>query len=163
MSANGMVSNKRNMPDWLSPEYEKGFWEICQRTKAVIMGKTTYNILAPDHLPLKEEGKLLVWTHDTLVPAPQKNITFTDFEPAGMVQLLESEGFTEAVIIGGAATTSAFIKAGHAHELVLVVEPRLFGGGLNLVEGIEEVTMALEDVERLGEHTVQLRYRLLYE
>lgn len=161
VSANGMISNKRNVPDWLSPEYGKGFLEICRRTKAVIMGKTTYNILAPDDLPLKDEGKLLVWTHDTMVKAPQKNITFTDFQPAEMVQLLESEGYPEAVIIGGAATVTAFIKAGYAHELVMVMEPRLFGGGLNLIEDIGEVSMELQDVERLGENTVQLRYRLL--
>jgi hypothetical protein len=29
---------------------------ISQRAQAVIMGKTTYNILWPDYLPLKEEG-----------------------------------------------------------------------------------------------------------
>ena len=52
-SANGMISNSRNVPDWLSQEYGMGFISICQRTKAVIMVKTTYNILALDHLPLK--------------------------------------------------------------------------------------------------------------
>jgi len=64
-SVNGMISNSRNVPDWLSQEYGMGLMSICQRTKAVIMGKTTYNILAPDHLPLKDDGSLVVLTHDT--------------------------------------------------------------------------------------------------
>jgi len=45
VSANGLISNSRNAPDWLSPEYGEGFASICQKTEAVIMGKTTYNIL----------------------------------------------------------------------------------------------------------------------
>jgi hypothetical protein len=39
ISANGLSSIQRNVPDWLSQEYGKGLMEICQRTKAVIMGR----------------------------------------------------------------------------------------------------------------------------
>ena len=59
VSANGLISNKRNIPDWLSNEFSQGFMDISHQTKAVIMGKlTTYNYLAPDHLPLRDEGTL---------------------------------------------------------------------------------------------------------
>jgi dihydrofolate reductase len=70
--------NSRNVPDWLSEEYVNGFMSICQRMKAVIMGKTTYNILAPDHLPLKDDGSLVDLTHDTSMKSPQANVRFTD-------------------------------------------------------------------------------------
>jgi len=55
VSANGMISNSRNVPDWLSPEYGKGMVAICQQYKAVIMGRITYDIIAPDYLPLTDE------------------------------------------------------------------------------------------------------------
>jgi dihydrofolate reductase len=54
-----MISNQKNVPDWLSPEYEQEFMSISRRTKAVIMGRTIYNFLAPDYLPLKEDGSLV--------------------------------------------------------------------------------------------------------
>src|SRR5438270_13461299 len=111
-SVNGMISNSRNVPDWLSQEYGMGFMSICQQTKAVIMGKTTYNRLAPDHLPLKDEGSLVVLTHDTSMKSAQANILFTTKKPREIVSLLEARGHTEAVIIGGAATVDAFTKAG---------------------------------------------------
>jgi dihydrofolate reductase len=76
-SVNGMISPKANVPDWLSQEFEQGFQAICQRMKAVIMGKTTYEILSPDHLPLKSEGTLIVLTHDTAATPPQSNVVFT--------------------------------------------------------------------------------------
>ena len=59
-AANGFISNKRNVSDWLSEEYSQGFMAMSQQTKAVIMGKATYNILAPDYLPLKDEKILVV-------------------------------------------------------------------------------------------------------
>jgi dihydrofolate reductase len=160
-SVNGMISNSRNVPDWLSPEYVDGFMEISQRTRAVIMGKTTYNILAPDNLPLKDDGMLVVMTHDTQAKPPQNNILFTDIKPAEIVQLLESKGYSEAVIIGGAAAVSEFVKAGYANELILVVEPRLFANGLPLLKDVEDdIKLELAEVKQLGADTVKLHYKI---
>lgn len=161
-SANGMISNGRNAPDWLSPEYGQGFMEICQQKKAVIMGKTTYNILAPDYLPLKDEGILVVLTHDTKAAPAFYNTVFTDGSPAEIVKLLEEKGYGEAVIIGGTDTVSSFMKAKLAHELILVVEPRVFGTGLPLLKGVEEeFTLQLSGVKQLNADTVQLHYQIL--
>lgn len=157
-SANGMISNQRNIPDWLSPEYEQGFMSITQRTKAVIMGKTTYNILAPDYLPLKD-GSLIVLTHDTTLTPAQPNVIFTGQSPQEIVSLLKSRGHTEAVIIGGTQTVSEFFKAGLVNEVILVVEPVLFDGGLPLFrESGNDFKMKLESVKQLGENTVELHY-----
>jgi dihydrofolate reductase len=157
-SANGMISNKRNVPDWLSQEYGMGFMSICQRTKAVIMGKTTYKILAPDHLPLKDEGTLVVLTHDTSAKAAQPNVLFTDKKPQEIISVLEARGHTEAVIIGGTATVDAFMKAGLVDELILVVEPVVFGKGLPLLREDLDRRLALLDVKKLNDSTVQLHY-----
>lgn len=107
-SVNGMISPKANVPDWLSQEFEQGFQAICQRMKAVIMGKTTYEILSPDHLPLKSEGTLIVLTHDTATQPSPSNVVFTDTTPQEIVRVLEARGHHEAVIIGGTQTVSAF-------------------------------------------------------
>ncbi|MGF6928831.1 dihydrofolate reductase [Chitinophaga sp. W2I13] len=160
-SANGMISNKRNVPDWLSPEYGEGFMAICQRTQAVIMGKTTYNILAPNYLPIKE-GSLVVLTHDTSATPAQSNVLFTSDGPEKIVAQLAAKGHTEAVIIGGTQTVSAFMKAGLVNEIILVVEPVLFGSGLPLVSGLEfENRLELLDVKKLNNNTVQVHYKLL--
>ncbi len=160
-SANGLISNQRNVPDWLSQEYGEGFMAICQKAGAVIMGKTTYNILAPDYLPLQNEGTMVVLTHDTAATPARPNVVFTDQTPEEIVTLLESKGHQEAVIIGGTATVSAFMKAGLVNELILVVEPVLFGAGLPLLQHIDaEYRMHLIEVTKWNENTVQLHYQL---
>lgn len=160
-SVNGMISNKKNVPDWLSQEYEQGFMAICQQTKAVIMGKTTYNILAPDYLPLKEDGTMAVLTHDTTAKPSQSNVVFTDKGPEGIVAMLEARGHSEAVIIGGTATASEFMKSELVDELYLVVEPVLFDMGLPLLKNVDiDFNMTLLEVKKLNENTIQLHYRL---
>lgn len=160
-SANGMISNNRNVPDWLSPEYGQDFMDISQRTQAVIMGKTTYDILAPDHLPLQETGSLVVLTHDTKRTPSQSNVLFISDGPEQIVAHLAAKGHTEAVIIGGAQTVGAFMKAGLVNELILVIEPVLFGKGLPLLKEVEqEYALSLSEVKKLNGHTVQLHYQV---
>jgi dihydrofolate reductase len=161
-SANGLISNRANVPDWLSQEYGQEFLAICQRTKAVIMGKTTYEILAPDHLPLTGEGTLLVLTHDTAAAPAQSNVVFTHDAPSEVLRLLEGRGHQDAVIIGGTQTVSEFVKGGLVDELYLVVEPVLFGAGLPLLSDVDhDYQMTLADVQQLNPNTVQLHYRLV--
>jgi len=163
-SANGMVSKKTNVPDWLSQEYGRGLLAISERTKAVIMGRTTYEILAPNHLPLQEEGTLIVLTHDMTATPPQPNVVFTQVTPNDVVRMLEARGHQEAVIIGGTQTVSTFMKARLVDELYLVVEPVLFDGGLPLLRDVDaDYKMRLLDVQKLNPHTVQLHYHLIRE
>ena len=161
-SANGFISNSRNVPDWLSPEYGQGFFGICQKTKAVIMGKKTYDILAPDHLPLKADGATVVLTSHTDIAPANPTVVFTSARPDDIVAMLENKGFSEAVIIGGASTMSQFINAGLVNDIFMVVEPILFGGKpLPLVEKLaRDVKLKLLDSTQLNDSTLQLHYQI---
>jgi dihydrofolate reductase len=161
-SANGFISNSRNVPDWLSPEYGQGFFERCQKTKAVIMGRKTYDILAPDHLPLKVDGATVVLTSHTDIAPANPTVAFTSARPDDIVAMLEQKGFTEAVIVGGTSTMSQFINAGLVNDIFMVVEPILFGGKAQpLVENVaRDVKLRLVDSTRLNDDTVQLHYQI---
>lgn len=161
VSANGMISNSRNVPDWLSPEYEQGFMEICQRTKAVIMGRTTYNILAPDYLPLGQEGTTVVLTTDEQVKSDNPTVVFTKSNAPEIAEMLSGKGHDQAVIIGGAVTMSAFVNAGLVDDIYFVMEPVLFGSGLPLLKNVElEAKLQLLEVTKLNNNTVQLHYEV---
>jgi len=161
ISANGLISNSRNVPDWLSPEYGQGLYSICQKYKAVIMGKTTYNILSPNYLPLTNEGTTIVLTSDKQAKSDNPTVVFTQSNASGIVQMLSDKGHTEAVIIGGAMAISAFVKAGLVNDIYFVMEPVLFGTGLSLLKSIEsEFKLKLLEVTKLNENTVQLHYEM---
>jgi dihydrofolate reductase len=164
MSANGQISNSRGVPDWLSPEYGSGFFEICQKTKAVIMGRKTYTILAPDYLPLKEEGTTIVLTTNTKAKAANRTVVFTDEGAKAIIAMLEQKGHTEAVIVGGAYAMTKFIEANLVNEIILVVEPALFGKGLPMLNEIEFTrNLTLIGVTPLNSNTVKLHYAVRHE
>ena len=161
ISANGLISNSRNVPDWLSPDYGQGLYSICQKYKAVIMGKTTYNILSPNYLPLTNEGTTIVLTSDKQAKSDNPTVVFTQSNASDIVQMLIDKGHTEAVIIGGAMAISAFVKAGLVNDIYFVMEPVLFGTGLSLLKQIEsEFKLKLLEVYKLNENTVQLHYEM---
>ncbi len=161
ISANGMISNYKGGPEWLSQEYGMGFFEICQKTKAVIMGKTTYNILAPDNLPLKNEGILVVLTSNVKAKSENPTVLFTNKHPEEIVSLLEEKGYTEAVIIGGTMTVSGFISSGLVDDIYFVMEPVLFGSGLPFLKNSElELKLNLVNVEKLNENTIKIHYKI---
>ncbi|ASZ13505.1 dihydrofolate reductase family protein [Chitinophaga pendula] len=161
MSANGFISNARNVPDWLSPEYGQGMYGICQKFKAVIMGKTTYDIIAPDHLPLKEEGTTIVLTTHEDETSANPTVHFSKASPAEVIQRLVGEGYEQAVIIGGTMTISQFMKAGLVDDVYFVIEPVLFDGGLPLLKNLtSELKLNLLNVLKLNDNTVQLHYQV---
>jgi|SRR5882757_6032623 len=162
-SANGFISNSRNVPDWLSPEYGKGLVEVCQQKRAVIMGRTTYEILAPAHLPLKDEGISIVLTSRSDIEPANATVMFTSDRPDKIASMLQEKGFTEAVIIGGTAVISEFFNAGLVNDIFMVVEPTLFGGGgLPLLKDVKrDHKMRLIDSTRLNDNTLKLHYQIV--
>ncbi|WP_300597557.1 dihydrofolate reductase [Niabella sp.] len=161
-SANGLISNSRNVPDWLSPEYGTGMMSICQEYKAVIMGRLTYDILAPDYLPLTQEGTTVVLTTNEAATSGNSTVVFTKAKPAEIVQMLADRGHTHAVIIGGTAAISAFVNAGVVDDIYFVMEPVLFGSGLPFLKGVEaELKLNLLGVKKLNGNTVQLHYEIV--
>lgn len=161
ISANGFISNSRNVPDWLSPEYSQGFVSICQKLKAVIMGKTTYNLLAPDYLPLQKEGITVVLTKDEQAKSANSTVVFTKNKAPEIAEMLAKKGYTKAVIIGGAMTMSEFINARLVDDIYLVMEPVLLGSGLPLLKNMElESRLNLLEVTKINENSIQLHYKI---
>lgn len=161
LSANGLISNQRGVPDWLSQEYGQGFMAICQKTKAVIMGKATYKILAPNNLPLSQAGTTVVLTTNTDAKSENPTVVFTSKAPREIVSMLEERGHTEAVIIGGAKTVSDFMSARVVNDMYFVVEPVLFGGGLPLFKNAEfERKLDFVEMKKLNTNTIQLHYSI---
>jgi dihydrofolate reductase len=160
-SANGFISNGRNVPDWLSEEYGAGMYALCQRYKAVIMGKATYDILTPDYLPLTSEGTTVVLSRNGQAKSTNRTVVFTPSSPAEVVAMLKERGHENAVIIGGALTMSEFINASLVDDIYFVVEPTVFGTGLPMLKASEtEVKLKLLEVAKLNDNTVRLHYQV---
>lgn len=160
LSANGFISSPKGIPDWLSQEYATGFMEICQHTKAVIMGRKTYQIIAPDYLPLREEGTTVVLTTSTNTKPANPTVIFACQTPGKIVSMLEAKGHREAVIIGGMTTVSEFMNTELVDDIYFVIEPVLFGAGLPMIKNTSDFKLSLRSAKKLNANTLRLHYQV---
>lgn len=161
-TVDGIITKRADADvDWSSKEDKKLFVQETKKLGTIIMGRTTYDVVGR-HLP----GRLnIVLTSD-----PKKyqhkeipgELEFMSGAPHEVIATLEKRGITQAALIGGPRTNAAFLKAGLVSEIMLSIEPKMFGTGMNLSEGIElDVNLRLLEHRLLNEHVVLLHYQIV--
>lgn len=163
MTADGIIAkNKTQNADWTSKADKKVFIEQTRKAGAIIMGDTTFEAMGKTALPGRFNLIL------SLEPEKYKNLVkpgeleFLKATPQEVIKYLETKGHQTAILGGGARTNAAFLKAGLVDEILITVEPKVFGVGINFTEG-EELDLNLELIEakEIGDNAVQLRYKVL--
>lgn len=162
MTVDGIIAkNKSHNADWTSKADKKAFIGETKKHGVIIMGDTTFDAMGQKSLP----GRLnLILSsqpekyQDKVVP---DQLEFIKAPPKDVVKNLEQCGFESAILGGGARTNSYFLKAGLVDEILITVEPKIFGVGLNFTEGEEfDLDLKLLEVNRLNNETIQPRYRI---
>lgn len=160
VTANGLIAKPDDNTDFTSKEDWKSFKEICERTKAVIVGRRTYETMLEDPALFWPRCSYYVLTSRAL-ESSIKNVTFLNKSPQEVLKIIESEGFTEACVAGGSKLNSSFMKEGLIDEIFLDIEPTIFGQGLPLFAPANfEFKLDLLEVKNLSAQTIQLRYKI---
>lgn len=146
-----------HFPDWTGPEDKRLFVSITRRAGAVIMGSKTYDTIG---MPLPGR-KNIVLTRDRRRVSQWENLWFTDASPREVLEVLEKEGYREAILAGGALVNSLFAEAGLIDEIIVTISPTIFGYGLSLFTQEIAMDLKLMDVRRLGTDLVCLEYRVI--
>jgi len=158
----GIIAKEKSQNvDWSSPADKKAFIEETKKHGAIVMGDTTYFLIGK---PLPGRFNLIL----SLTPDKFKDqeipgsLEFFCGSPEETVAHLEGKGYQSAILGGGASTNAAFLKAGLVDEIIITVEPKVFGRGINFTEG-QDLDMQLELLENksIGDDCVLLRYKVL--
>ena len=160
MTANGFIARSTNeLANWTSKEDKKFFVSETKLHKAVIMGRTTYATIGR---ALPERFILVLTTKPEAIETIPGSVEPFTGTPQEAIALLESRGFTSAVIAGGSNVYSQFLNAGLVNELALTVEPTLFVDGIRLADKLEkEISLAPISIEKLGEQSILARYKIV--
>ncbi|MFH0928485.1 MAG: dihydrofolate reductase family protein [bacterium] len=158
ISANGKIAEHvdQNSLDWTSKEDTHFFIQKTKEIGCMIMGQKTFMTI---NKPLKER-LIVVLSDREVIPAIPGSLEYTVKPFPEILAELEARGFKEVAICGGASVYGAFMKAGLVDELYLTVEPVLFGGGLPLAENFGRINLELLGVEKLGEQSVNLHFKV---
>ena len=157
ISADGKIAKDKNqLANWTSPEDKKIFVAESKKHGVVMMGENTFNTF-PSPLPNR---LTVVFSPD---PKPNyDNVKYVSGEPEKVLEELEQMGYKSALLGGGCFLNSLFLKNKLISEMVLTVEPKIFGSGLSLFDTDHEASLELNSLEKLNDNTFAVRYTVKY-
>ena len=156
ITADGFIArHETHAADWTSKEDKRHFSEVTKRIGAMIMGSTTYDTIGR---PLPGR-RMFVMTNRPDDYRIQGLEPLTG-EAAEICAKLEKTGVKELAVIGGGKVYGQFMAAGLVDELILTVEPHVFGTGITLFAQALDQKLRLISLERLGENSAVLHYKV---
>lgn len=156
MTADGKIAkDSAQFANWTSREDKKLFVELSKKHGVVLMGENTFKTFPA---PLKERLNVVFSEQEN--PAEIPGVLWVKGEPEKVLEDLEKRGYQSALLGGGSFLNSLFLEKKLISEIVLTVEPKIFGAGLSLFNRSLDADLELLECRQLNENTVLLRYRV---
>lgn len=148
---------------WASPEDGEHFRATMATFDCSVFGSATFDAdrvpitssLAPQRLRIVLTRRPEAYAGDAVPGA----LEFSDAPPAEVLSRLGARGFKRCALLGGGRVNALFLAEDLVDELLITLEPRLFGSGTRLVEGPCDLAWELVSDEPLNAATRLLRYR----
>ncbi|HKK54251.1 MAG TPA: dihydrofolate reductase family protein, partial [Patescibacteria group bacterium] len=63
---------------------------------------------------------------------------------------------------GGANLNSLFLKNKLIDEMIITIEPKIFGAGLDLFSSEFDANLELKSVEKINNNAINIKYKVIY-
>lgn len=157
ITADGKIAkDSAQFADWTSREDKKLFAKISKECGAVLMGENTFKTFPA---PLKERLNVVFTENEN--NSEIDGVKFVSGEPKKVLEELESLGYEKVLLGGGAFLNSLFLEKNLINEIMLTLEPKIFGAGLSLFNRDLDADLKLLNVEKINENSVLLHYEVL--
>lgn len=163
-SADGRVTGPHGEQSrtWASPEDQRFFADLVQKTSTIILGRTTY-LEHKKYFSKSPHIRRIVMTSDKKLAATKvPGIEFSTETPVRLIRRLDREGVKKVLLAGGPRLSAAFMHAKLVSEFFLTIEPKVFGGGLPLFDGpVGRPNIDLVSTKKLNAAgTILLKYKV---
>lgn len=157
ITADGKIAKDSNQfADWTSQEDKKLFAQTSKDCGVILMGENTFKTFPA---PLKE--RLNVVFSEKKDNPEIEGVKWVSGEVEKVLEELEEMGYTKAILGGGSFLNSLFLKKGLIDEIMLTVEPKIFGSGLSLFNQELDANLKLINTEKINENSVLLHYKVI--
>ncbi|TSC78111.1 MAG: dihydrofolate reductase [Parcubacteria group bacterium Gr01-1014_33] len=158
MTLNGKIAHSRKEEvRWNSPEDRKFFFAEMRRHGVAIMGRATYDAVKQ----FRPGWMRIVLTRR--MPKTKKNfVEFTARPLKEVLKDLEKRGFHSVAVVGGASVYSQFLEKGLVDEMMITVEPKIFGRSIAIFENMrKDFSLQLLNIRKLSSQTFVLHYKVI--
>ncbi|KXK09226.1 MAG: Dihydrofolate reductase [Microgenomates bacterium OLB22] len=158
ISIDGFIAKSNGDSDWVSETDADLFEKSIHNAGCIILGHRTYKQYLHDLYPIEGVTNIVLASH------PQnsefKNVFFAQ-SPQEAIHIANSQGHTEALLIGGGRTNAAFLNENLIDAIILSVHPLILQDGIRLFEGNENmVPLEQTMMKEIGDGLVHLYYNV---
>ncbi|HQB76662.1 MAG TPA: dihydrofolate reductase family protein [bacterium] len=160
LTVDGKIAKESSqLADWTSLEDKKSFIELTKEAGVIIMGNSTYQTIGK---PLPGRLNIILTPEANKFNSIPNKLEYSSLSPSELLKDLEQRGYTKAILGGGAYTNKSFWELGLIDELILTIEPVIFGKGLTLFTDNDfETKLKLIETRALNNQTLRLHYQVL--
>jgi dihydrofolate reductase len=138
---------------WTSKEDQEHFAKLLEQASLIIMGRKTYDVVK-SYMKHKKDRLRVILTNEPEKYAQEQipnQLEFTKDDPKTIIEKLEQREFSEALLVGGGTINTSFFHQKLVNELILTLEPKIFGKGQSIVADEElQIDLELKSVEKLN-------------
>jgi dihydrofolate reductase len=162
ITPNGMIARENGDESWVSPEDWERFAAKAHEVGNFIIGRTSYEIIKKTgEIARFTDVRIVVVTSDKNYKTAAAKHTAVN-SPKDAVRLLEKEKCAEALIAGGAKLNGACMQEKLVDEILLDIQPIVFGKGIPLFGDADfEAKLKLLETKKISKNESQLHYRVL--
>lgn len=165
ISLDGLIATSNRVANEISEWSDSAWTGWCGRCTAsgnLIVGRQTYS-----ELMQIDASDILDPQHKVVVSSQNLELADTWVQcsnPEQAVEYLTSCNVDNIIVGGGRQLGLAFVKAGLIDEIVLDVQPILFGNGTQLLGELDScIQLELKNCEMLGHGAIRVHYKLLQQ
>lgn len=153
-----IAKDKNHFANWTSKEDKKLFVAESKKHGVIIMGENTFKTFKK---PLP--GRLnVVFSYENKETSNYENLKYVNDEPENVLQDLEKKGYKSVLLGGGAIINSLFLEKKLINEIIITIEPKLFGQGLSIFASPCNIDLNLIKLEKLNNDVFYVHYKLKY-
>ena len=158
-TVNGYIARENDETPWSDAVWDS-YYKIAKQFKAIILGRRTYEIMKEvnEFEKIGNPFTVVVSREDF---AHNSNFSITK-SPKEALKILEDKHFDKILVGGGGTLNSSFMKENLIDEIILDVEPLVFGKGIKLFSDNNfDAKLELIEIKSLSKNTIQLHYKVL--
>jgi len=152
-----IAKNSSHFANWTSPEDKKIFRQVSKEFRVFMVGENTFKTF-PSPLP----GRLNVVFSREKESKQEGDLKYVQGDPKIVLKELENMGYTKALLCGGTNLNSLFLKNKLITEMIITIEPKIFGSGLDLFNFNFNANLELENFEKINNNSLNLKYKVSY-
>lgn len=157
VSSDGKIAkDKDHFANWTSKEDKQLFVQTSKDFGMIIMGSNTFKTFPS---PLKNRLNVVFSEKEE---KEQEGVIYVKGEPEEVLKELENMGYKKALLGGGMALNTLFLQKKLINEIILTVEPKIFGSGLSLFNDDFDINLKLLELKKINEDSYMVRYKVLY-